>query len=182
MNTKTYVRAALAVVIGAGVLAAPSVRAQQTGTITLTGTIAQQCSVVVTATTGALNLDLSSGSRRVEVGSGMQNCNKKAGYSIRVASANCATGTAGAKLAGAAGGESLRYSVEFNNPTTGGSQPTVTGLLASACTGTSVITGRDVTNSKVSGELSRVFVNYTGDSALAADTYTDTLTITMVVK
>lgn len=156
--------------------------AQQTGTITLTGTVAQQCSVVVTATTGAVNLDLSSGTRRIEVGSGVQTCNKKAGYTIRVSSANCATGIAGAKLVGATSAELLPYSVEFNNPTTGGSQATVTGLLASACTGTSAITGRDVSNSKITSELSRIFVNYTGDTNLAADTYTDTLTISMIVK
>lgn len=182
MYAKIYNFAMLALTVGAAICIAAPASAQQTGTITLTGTVAQQCTVVVTSTAGALNLDLSTGTKRIEVGTGVQNCNKKAGYSIRVASANCATGTVGAKLAGATGGESLRYSVEFGNPTTGGSQATVTGLLAAACTGTSVITGRDVTNSKVSAETSHVFVNYTGDSALAADTYTDTLTITMVVK
>lgn len=182
MSKKIYGRLAALIAIGAGIVVTSSANAQQTGTITLTGTIAQQCSVVVAATASALNLDLSAGSKRVEVGTGQQSCNKKAGYSIRVSSANCASGAAGAKLVGSAAGETLRYSVEFGNPTTGGSQATVTNLLSSACTGTSVITGRDVTNAKVSNEISHVFVNYTGDSALAADTYSDTLTITMVVK
>jgi hypothetical protein len=79
-------------------------------------------------------------------------------------------------------GEALRYSVEFNNPGTGGSQPTVTGLLDTACTGASKIVGREVTNEKVRDEVSRIYVNYNGDSNLAADSYTDTLTITLVVK
>ena len=78
--------------------------------------------------------------------------------------------------------ESLRYSVEFNNPTTGGSQAVVTGLLATACSGASAVVGRDVTNSRIFNELSRIYINYSGDSGLAADSYTDTLTITMVVK
>jgi len=156
--------------------------AQQTGTITLIGTVASNCTIGVTASADATNLDLSGGNKRIEVGTALQNCNKKAGFRLQVQSQNCASGTAGAKLVGSVSEEALRYSVEFNNPPTGGSQSVVTGLLQNACSGTAVVTARDVTNAKITDEISRIYVNYTGDNGLAADAYTDTLTITMVAK
>lgn len=177
-----YRRLLLAVSAGALLIAAQPASAQDAGSISLIGTVARNCTIIVTSTTSALNLDLSNGTRRVQVGSILQNCNRRAGYQLHVLSDNCGLDTAGAKLVGTVEGETLRYSVEFNNPTTGGSQATVTGLLANACSGASAVIGRDVTNSRIFGETSRVYVNYTGNSGLAADSYTDTLTVTMVVK
>lgn len=163
-------------------LGAATSLAQEAGTITLIGTVSQQCNLLVTAAPVASNLDLSSGNKRIQIGSVVQNCNKRAGYTLHVQSQNCAGGTPGAKLIGTIYGESLRYSVEFNNPTTGGSQATVTGLLADACSGAAAVIGRNVTNSQIKEETSFVFVNYSGNSQLAADSYTDTITITLVVK
>lgn len=165
-----------------GAAFAPSLAsAQQTGSIGLAGSIGQNCTISVTSTSEAATLDLST-SQRVRVGAIVQNCNKKAGYRITVDSDNCATGTAGAKLIGTGSSpENLRYSGEFNNPTTGSSQAVVTGLLSTACTGDTFILGRSVTNAKITDETSNVYVNYTGDPALGADTYSDVLRITMVV-
>lgn len=176
-----FARSCAFVALLSGMVPAAS-SAQQSGTITLIGTVAQQCSVLVTATSAATNLNLMSGNRRVEVGSVVQNCNKRAGYTLHVQSQNCATGTPGAKLVGTVYGETLRYSVEFNNPTTGGSQAVVSGLLADACSGAAAVIGRDVTNSQIKGETSLIFINYSGDSQLASDSYTDTVTITVIVK
>ena len=159
-----------------------AVRSQQTGSITLRGSMAAHCQIAVTPTASATNLDLENGVIRVEIGTVLQNCNKKDGYTLTVASNNCATGTAGAKLIGLTQGEVLPYSVEFSNPATGGSQTTVSNLLSSACSGATVITGRDVTAAKIKDETSHVFVNYTGNADSAADTYEDTLVITMTVK
>ena len=148
--------------------------------ILLQGTVAQNCTLDVTSTAAAGNLPLTTtGSQRVQVGTAAQTCNKKSGYTLTVTSANCATGTAGAKVIDPVPAELLAYSVEFNNPTDGGSQATVTGLLQSACTSQ---VGRDVTNWKTSGENSLIYVNFTGDGNLAAGTYQDTITITMNVK
>ena len=163
-------------------LGASPTRGQDSGSINLIGTVARNCTIVVTSTTSALNLDLGNGTRRVEVGTARQNCNRRAGYQLHVLSDNCETGTDGAKLIGTVDGESLRYSVEFNNPTTGGSQAVVTNLLATACSGGPAVIGRDVTNWRVVNELSRIYIKYSGDNGLAADSYTDTVTITMVVK
>lgn len=166
------------------VLATPSpAAAQQTGNIPLAATVAQNCTISVTPTAAASDLDLSDGAKRILVGSILQNCNKKAGYRLTVGSDNCATGTPGAKLIGAGSSpEELAYSVEFNNPTTGGSTATVTDLLSTQCSGDTYILGRDVAGVKISAEESDVYVNYTGDSGLAADSYSDVIRLTMTVK
>lgn len=172
----------VALVIGASAVGTDArLSAAAAATLTLTGSITQNCTVNVTADPGATTLNLTAaGAQRVQVGTVSQSCNKKAGYTIAVTSSHCASPTpAGAKLQGSVGSETLRYSVESNNPTTGGSTATVTGLLATSCTNQNA---RTVTNAKINGENSTFFVNYTGDSTLAADTYQDTLTITMNVN
>ncbi len=159
-------------------LAAGVCRAQNP--IQLTGTVPAACTIVVTADPRATTLALTAvGAQHVQVGVIAQNCNRTAGYTLVVTSANCATAPAGAKLVNGASAENLRYSAEFGNPTTGGSLAVVTNLLATACT---LQTGRDVTNAKISLESSTVFVNFTGVPLLAAGTYSDTLTIAMNVK
>jgi hypothetical protein len=172
----------LATLVAAAVLLGVTAAAQQSGTITLIGTVSQNCSLQITPTAAATNLDLSGGNKRIEVGTALQNCNKKSGYTLQVLSQNCAAGTLGAKFIGTVAGESLNYSVEFNNPPTGGSQTTVTDLLATACSGATAVTGRDVTNEKINNEISRIYVNYSGNSGLASDSYTDTLTVVLVLK
>lgn len=165
------------VALGAGIALA-----QTTGTITLTGTVATNCNLVVTPASAASSLDLSNGVKRVQVGSVLQNCNKNAGYLLIVASLNCPATPTGAKLVGALNAEVVPYSVEANNPTTGGSQAVVTGLLATACSGAAAVTARDVAGAKITGETSQIFVNYSGSSGLSADSYADTLTITLAAK
>ena len=156
-------------------------RSVEAGTLTLNGTVAQSCTLSVTPDINASALNLTAtGAQHVQVGVVNQDCNKKAGYTIVVTSSHCTTPTpAGAKLQGTAAAETLSYSVESHNPTSGGSTATVTGLLATSCTNQNI---RTVTNAKVSGDDSFLFVNYTGGSALAADTYQDTLTVTMNVN
>lgn len=149
-------------------------------TILLRGTVAQNCTVDVTTLGAASTLPLTtSGAQRVQVGTVLQSCNKKTGYTLIVESQNCATAPTGAKVIDAVSTESLVFSGEFANPTTGGSAASVTNLMSASCTGQ---IARDVTNAKVTSETSAVYVNFTGDAALAAGTYTDTLTITMNVK
>lgn len=148
--------------------------------IILVGTVAQNCTLNVTPSAGASNLPLTTtGAQHIQVGTVLQSCNKKAGYTITIDSANCATAPTGAKVSDSVSGENLSYSAEFQNPTTGGSAADVPGLLATSCTGP---IARDVNNAKISSESSTVFVNFTGSSSLAAGTYQDTLTISMNVR
>ena len=118
----------------------------------------------------------SSATQRIHVGDIVQNCSGNGNYSLFIASANCAFSPTGAKLVEPTTRESLGYSVEFDNPTDGGSQPVVTGLLAAACSNAE---GRDVDKSKISNESSAVYINYTGSTVLAAGTYDDTLSVTL---
>jgi hypothetical protein len=164
----------------AGITAVPAICAAQ-NQILLQGVVGAQCSIVVASLPAASALPLTSaGAQRIQVGTVVQNCNKKTGYTLTVTSANCATPTpAGAKVYDTVSLGVVPYSAEFGNPTTGGSLATVTGLLASSC---SAATGRSVTGALVVNETSTVWVNYTGSALLAAGTYLDTLTLVMNVN
>jgi len=149
-------------------------------TILLQGTVAQNCNVEVTPLPGASNLPLTAiGAQRVQVGTVLQNCNKKAGYDLIVESQNCSVAPAGGKLIEPGSGEHVSYSAEFANPTTGGSQASVTNLLSVACVAQ---IARSVNESKINNEISYVFVNFNPSLQLAAGVYQDVITITMNVK
>jgi len=149
-------------------------------TMILQSTVAQNCTISATPTAGASNLPLTTtGAQPIQIGTVVQSCNNKNGYTLSLTSANCATAPAGAKVSDSVSGEYLSYSGEFTNPTTGGSSADVTGLLASSCT---AAIGRDVTNAKIASESSTLYVNYTGSATLAAGTYQDTLTISITMK
>jgi len=148
--------------------------------ILLQGIVSANCSIAVTADPAASALPLAvAGAQRIKVGTVLQNCNKKTGYTLKVESANCAALPVGAKVIDPVSGESLPYSVEFNNPTTGGSPAIVANLLANTC---QAVAGREVTNAKVVTESSQIYVNYTGSPLLAAGTYQDTVTVTLNLK
>ena len=163
-----------------GAVSAPGICLGADQTILLQGVVAANCSIVVTADPGASALPLTvAGTQRIKVGTVLQNCNKKTGFTLQVQSASCATLPVGAKVIDPVSGESLPYSVEFNNPATGGSLAIVPNLLATVCT---AAVGREVISAKVVSETSSVYVNYTGAPLLAAGTYQDTLTITLNLK
>ncbi len=146
-------------------------------TILLSGTVMGQCTIAVTPTPQAVELPvITPGAQRVLIGSVVQDCNKKQSYIVSMSSVNCTVAPAGGKILEPVSGEYLSYSGEFANPTTGGSTPSVTGLLATACTGQ---IGRSVNNAKISNETSTVYVNFTGSSTLGAGTYQDTVTISL---
>jgi spore coat protein U-like protein len=136
-----------------------------------------KCTFAFNATSLASTLTITSlAPQRIKVGSVVQNCSGNASYSLIVASANCAYSPSGGKLVEPTTNSLVAYSIEFDNPTTGGSKPVVTGLLAKACSNAD---GRDVQNSRINNESSAVYMNYTGSTALAAGTYSDTLTVTL---
>jgi hypothetical protein len=163
-----------------GVISAPGVCLGADQTILLQGVVAANCSIVVTADPAASALPLTvAGAQRIKIGTILQNCNKKTGFTLKVESAGCAALPVGAKVIDPVSGESVPYSVEFNNPTTGGSLAIVTGLLATTCM---AAVGREVTAAKVVTESSNLYVNYTGVPLLAAGTYQDTITITLNLK
>jgi len=179
MKNKTTVIGVLAL-LGLSFIAGPVNSLAVDQGILLQGVVSAKCSIVVTADPGASALPLDiTGAQRVKVGTVLQNCNKLTGFTLKVESATCATLPVGAKVLDPVSGESLRYTVEFNNPTTGGSQAIVASLLGTAC---QAAVGREVTSAKIVSETSSVFVNYTGSLLMAAGTYQDTLTVTLNLK
>ncbi len=148
--------------------------------IYLQGVVPAVCVIGVTPNPSAAALPLTlTAAQRILVGAILQNCNKKNGFTLTLTSANCSAPATGAKVVDAVSGEFVPYSVELNNPTTGGSQAVVANLLAGTCLNA---VGRDVLNAKIIDESSFVYVNYTGSAQLAAGTYQDTLTITLSLK
>lgn len=144
--------------------------------IFLSGYVPGVCTIAVTEDAQAVSLPVTAtGPQRVRVGTVLQTCNGRRTYVLLATSRNCAAAPAGGKLLNA-DSDRLPYSVEFNNPTTGSSEPVVTGLLESACTNQ---VGRHVQSSRITNETSTVYVNFTGASDLAAGTYEDVVTISI---
>ena len=166
---------------GVGVLfVAIANETQAASQIMLLGSITRKCTLDVTADANAASLPLATvGAQRIRVGTATQDCNGRQGFILDVASTNCLNGSPGGKFLDPVSTETLRYSIEANNPTTGGSAAVVTGLLATACTGQ---VARDVTNGIIHNEVSTLYVNYTGSAALSAGTYQDVLTVTLTTK
>jgi hypothetical protein len=150
------------------------------GSILISGTVPGKCTVAVSTDSAAANLPITAnGTQRVQVATALQDCTGNRSYVLTVSSMNCAFDPVGAKLRSVESSDYLRYSVEFNNPTTGGSQPIVTGLLESACTEQ---IAREVNKGKTSNETSTVFVNFAGLPGLAAGVYQDVVTISLNMK
>lgn len=172
----------MAAIIAGGLVAVPYLLKEcdvcdAASTILLSGVVAGKCTVGVTADAQAVNLPITAaGAQRVLVGTMLQNCTGNRSYTLAITSMNCSISPSGGKLRSDDSGEYLSYSAEFNNPTTGGSQAVVNGLLASACTGQ---IGRQVTSAKITNETSSLYVNFAGTPGLAAGTYQDIVTISL---
>lgn len=146
-------------------------------TILLSGTVVGKCTVAVAGTSQAVELAIDTpGTQRVLVGTALQNCNGRRSYTLAISSMNCMTAPIGGKVLDPVSGAHLRYTGEFANPSTGGSQASVTRLLESSCTGQ---IGRTVTSGNITNETSQIFLNFTGSSDLGAGTYQDTVTISL---
>ena len=171
---------ALAVGLFSSVVNAADIR---TGNITVRGIKGDHCVITVTDDFVTLDLEVSTPPGGTKIGSVLQSCNKQAGYTLTLSSANCETGADGGKMASVVTTptEYMPYSITFA-PGAGATHATVANLLGAGCTGDVNVLARDVTNERVDGQTSNVLAVFTANAALASDTYTDVLTITMTVK
>ncbi|MEA1651479.1 hypothetical protein UAJ10_21000 [Nitrospirillum sp. BR 11164] len=149
------IRFAAAAAIAAVLFAAPAL-ADTSGSIKLSGTVAQTCTVAVTDAQTQLNI--LAGSNNVTVGSVVETCNDGAGYTITVASTN---------------GGSLR-----------GTSPTVPPVsyttIYDGQSGTGTV---NVTRSSAQfGKTATVAVTVPANAQAIAGSYSDTLTITIAGK
>ncbi|MBM3536043.1 MAG: hypothetical protein FJX60_23780 [Alphaproteobacteria bacterium] len=148
--------------------------------ILLSGVIPGKCTIDVNSSSRAGDLPIASpGPHRVQIGSVTQNCNGRRSYALSISSANCTQSPTGGKLIEPGSGSYLPYSGEFNNPTTGGSAPVVTGLLESSCIAQ---IGRRVEQGVIANEVSAVYVNFIASETMASGTYQDTVTISIATN
>jgi hypothetical protein len=141
--------------------AAFPVLADTSASLTLSGTVAKSASITVTPAPGATNLTLTSTpSAAITVATVTEVCNSTSGYTVTVASANAGY------LKGAIGGntDAVAYVLYQNG---------------SAVTLSAAPTTMVSASSKTTGASQTLTIDYAGDPALAADTYSDILTFTI---
>jgi spore coat protein U-like protein len=156
----------------------------RTGNIVVRGVKADHCWITVVDDGATLDLETSTAATGTKIGHVIQNCNKKAGYTLKLSSTNCTTDVDGAKLASGPTTiptEYLNYSIRVA-PNGGGTQPIIASLLDNGCDLDADVLARDVSNEKINNEQTNVYAVYSANPALSADTYTDVLRITMTVN
>ena len=152
-------------VIGA-VLVTTSASFAQAATLTISGTVAPITTIAIASQAGYNALDLVNGAAAKLVGIATETSNDKLGYKVTLASANAGTGTQ-AYLKGAISGnpDVMNYSITYGS--------TAVTLVSGSATVTSVTARTSST-----GVAKNIAISYTG-AWLAADTYSDTLTLTI---
>lgn len=137
--------------------------AASTGNITIYGTVPLACNITVTATTNATSgnpLDLSVNQTDVAVATVNEACNKNAGYTVTLASANSF------KFVGQTlSSDQLSYSLKYNSVAVSG--PTITNAAARTASG---------------GVNKNLTLSLTGDASLGSQEYRDTLTFTIAAN
>jgi hypothetical protein len=152
-------------IIGSVLAMASAGFAQASATLTVSGTVAPINTITIASQSGYNALDLVNGATGKLVGIATETSNDKLGYKVTLASAN-AGATAQAVLKGTGGNtDFVNYSILYNG--------TAVTLAAGSATVTSA-TARTV----AAGVTKNIAVTFAG-GWLAADTYSDTLTLTI---
>ncbi len=151
-------------------VAATSAFAASSGTLTLTGTVAASTNITVTPQAGYNSLDLTTTQTNFLVAIVNEQSNDHLGYTVTVASANLAGAGTQPFFADAASGDTLNYTLQYNG----------TGVTFASGVATVSSTSAKTVPAGVNKNLT---ISYTGSSALSAsNSYTDTLTFTIVGK
>ena len=154
-----HVVGSLGAVVGV-VLGTAQVKAQP-NSMTLSGAVAQSCTLAITASGSYNHLSLTGVQSNVPVGTSIESCNDGKGYVVTIGTQN---GTNSAAFKGISHGRTMVYGVNYGSTSTltfAGSTATATNTHSA---GFSTIT---------------LGVSYGNGTSLAADTYTDTLTFTL---
>jgi len=154
------------ITIGAVFATAMASYAQASATLTISGTVAPINTITIASQAGYNALNLVSGAAAQVVGIATETSNDKLGYKVTLSSLN-AGATAQAVLKGAIVGntDSVNYSISYGG--------TAVTLAAGSATVTSV-----AARTAAAGVAKNIAVTFAG-SWLAADTYSDTLTLTI---
>jgi hypothetical protein len=160
MNAKYLSKSFMFAVLAA--LSAVSTFAATSASLSLSGVVAPVTAITVTADPNASSLPVGSSVSGLKIASVNELSNDKAGYTVTLSTAN------GGMLKEAAGSDSLPYSLTYN------------GVAVSFSSGLATIS--DV-SARTSGSGSTKELDMSFASAfLNADSYSDTLTFTIVAK
>ena len=168
MNRSKFLVLMVAFLIGGTAILA----AQTTGSITLTGVVSQILEITVTPEAGYDSLDLTTSQTDLLVATVNERSNSQAGYRVEVESTNAAAAASSTPFfVGADPGntDTLTYSVSY-----GGAAATFNTSGVAEVTNVGSTTG-------TAGVNKAVEITYTG-SFLNADTYSDTLTFTIIAN
>lgn len=152
-------------------LAGGFVTSATTGTLALTGTVAQNISIDLSVNTFTLTLTDNSTVTDAAVATATERSNARAGYTVTISSGHGVNGSNSLYLAGVTSGntDTIPYTLKYD------------GTLADFTSGTATVT--DTTARTNGSAVKAITVSYTvPDGALNADDYTDTLTFTITGK
>lgn len=149
--------------VGVGVVLGVG-QAQAQHSITLSGAVAQSCSLTITASGSYSSLNLNSAQSNVTVGTSAEACNDGKGYAVTVGTRN---GTSSGILKGTSYSQTLVYGVSYGGTNT---------LSFAGSTATATSTGGP------GFATSTVGISFGSGASLAPDTYTDTLTFTLIAN
>ena len=140
--------------------------AQASATLTISGTVAPINTITIASQTGYNALDLVNNASAKLVGIATETSNDKLGYKVTLSSLNAGT-TAQAFLKGAISGNAdiMNYSISYG------------GTAVTLASGSAVVTSVAARTGS-SGVPKNIAVTFTG-AWLTADTYSDTLTLTI---
>ena len=139
--------------------------AATSGTITISGTVANNTSISVASQSGYDTLDIANGETAKLVAIATEKCNSKNGYTVTLATANAPTGTS-AFLKGTGGNtDTAPYTMTYNGVAVNLVAGSATVTTASAKTPSAGVT------KNLNVTVPAVWVN--------ADTYSDTITLTI---
>lgn len=155
-------------------LAGGSVFAADNGNIVLEGTVAAVNEIVVTPVSGYNTLNLTAGATDQQVATVNEKNNDPDGYTVTLVSLNAAA-TAQANLKGAdtENSQVINYSMKYG---VAASEAAVTLVAGSA-----VVSSTSAASIEAGAEKS-LLVSFSGASWKNADTYSDTLTLTIAAK
>jgi hypothetical protein len=174
-NTKIGNWSGLVAIVTAGVVlsGAPAFAADN-GNIVIQGTVAPVNEIVVTPVSGYNTLDLTAGGTDVQVATVNEKNNDPDGYTVTLVSANAAE-TAQAFLAGADGDNAqvVNYSMKYG---VAEAEAAVTLVAGSA-----VVTSTSAASIEA-GAAKSLLITFAGSSWKNADTYSDTITLTIAAK
>jgi hypothetical protein len=166
MSRKGDVRLGLLAVALISILAGTAAQAANNNNVTipLSGTVAASCTVANSATGATTTFsDMTTGQTATLIGTITEICNDKDGYKVTLSTANFASGSPNFKGSGTSA--VVPYSLTYN------------GTALTYVSGTATVTSSG-TQTNSTGVSKQLKISFTG-GFLTADSYADTITITM---